>query len=558
MKWIETKVYSVDFLFYHKTIHSKLRPKTSIYYYCFVASMKMSKVYEKDAAAATPETSEGEEKTNLAVPLGSSSSHAQPAPAIPFMPGSVFHANPCDFFLSMAGLLNVWLHDPSIKDIAKQIENDPSFNKMAEQFRQTFHGDGVRQFDVKRQYFLTMEQQVMQNPQLMKMAKSLGTFIMQDPSVSQMLESLSNPAKKEQLEVRMARIKENPSLKPILEEIESGGPTAMMRYWNDEDVLKKVGEALGLAVTEEATACAGHRVADSRKELQQVDEGVKDMKAKLMSLQKQQQLKEEIVKVQKAKLTSIQEKKRQLDMVFEVSRAELMSVLEQYQHNEQSEALKARLMNLREQQQEQQEQQQLINHDIFTLSQIVATAEQEVAADKQRIAPLVQVNAVLEQRLAALEPRFAAKEQATACAGHTVAYIRKKQQQFDEEVKAMKAELMSKQKQQQLKEEEVKAKKARLMKMQELQERGQLVNHDVFTMFQSVATAEQEVAALKQWTAALEPMIAAMEQRIAAMEPMIAAVEQAITMANDHTEPVRARVGVSVAVTIGVFSHVYR
>uniref|UniRef100_A0A251TIV4 Uncharacterized protein n=1 Tax=Helianthus annuus TaxID=4232 RepID=A0A251TIV4_HELAN len=501
-----------------------------------------------------------QEKTNLAVSLGSSSSHAQPAPAMPFMPGSVFHANPCDFFLSMAGLLNVWLHDPRIKDIAKQIENDPSFNKMAEQFRQTFHGDGVRQFDVKRQYFLTMEQQVMQNPQLMKMAKSLGTFIMQDPSVSQMLESLSNPAKKEQLEVRMARIKENPSLKPILEEIESGGPTAMMRYWNDEDVLKKVGEALGLAVTEEATACAGHRVADSRKlqELQQVDEGVKDMKAKLMSLQKQQQLKEEIVKVQKAKLTSIQEKKRQLDMVFEVSRAELMSVLEQYQHNEQSEALKARLMNLREQQQEQQEQQQLINHDIFTLSQIVATAEQEVAADKQRIAPLVQVNAVLEQRLAALEPRFAAKEQATACAGHTVAYIRKKQQQFDEEVKAMKAELMSKQKQQQLKEEEVKAKKARLMKMQELQERGQLVNHDVFTMFQSVATAEQEVAALKQWTAALEPMIAAMEQRIAAMEPMIAAVEQAITMANDHTEPVRARVGVSVAVTIGVFSHVYR
>ncbi|KAL9994369.1 hypothetical protein Hdeb2414_s0920g00961081 [Helianthus debilis subsp. tardiflorus] len=497
-------------------------------------------------------------KTNLAVSLGSSTSHAQPAPAMPFMPGSVFHANPCDFFLSMAGLLNVWLHDPRIKDIAKQIENDPSFNKMAEQFRQTFHGDGIRQFDIKRQYFLTMEQQVMQNPQLMKMAKSLGTFIMQDPSVSQMLENLSNPAKKEQLEVRMARIKENPSLKPILEEIESGGPTAMTRYWNDEDVLKKVGEAVGLAVTEEATACAGHRVADSRKlqELQQLDEGVKAMKAKLMSLQKQQQLKEENVKVQKAKLTSIQEKKRQVDMVFEVSRAELMSVLEQYQHNEQSEALKARLMNLREQ---QQEQQQLINHEIFTLSQIVATAEQEVAADKQRIAPLVQMNAFLEQRLAALEPRFAAKEQATACAGHPVAYIRKKQQQLDEEVKAMKAELMSKQKQQQqLKEEEVKAKKARLMKMQELQERGQLVNHDVFTMFQSVATAEQEVAALKQWTAALEPMIAAMEQRIAAMEPMIAAVEQAITMANDRTEPVRARVGVSVAVTIGVFCHVYR
>ncbi|MFS7979027.1 hypothetical protein Hanom_Chr10g00922521 [Helianthus anomalus] len=359
-------------------------------------------VNEKDAAAATPETSVGEAKTNLAVSLGSSSSDAQPKPAMPFMPGSVFHANPCDFFLSMAGLLNVWLHDPSIKDVAKQIEKDPSFNKMAEQFRQTFHGgdDGVCQFDVKRQYFLTMEQQVMRNPQLMKMAKSIGTFIMQNPSVSQMLESLSNPAKKEQLEVRMARIKENPSLKPILEEIESGGPTAMMRYWNDEEVLKKVGEAMGLAVTEDATASAGHTVAYIRKKVQQLDEEVKATKAELMSKQKQQQQQlkeEEEVKAKKAKLTSIQEESHQFDIMdCEAARAEFMRILEQYhQHNEQSEALKARL-------------------------------------------------------------------------------------------------------------------------------------------------------------------IAAMEQRIAAMEPMIAAVEQAITMANDRTEPVRARVGVSVAVTIGVFSHVYR
>ncbi|MFS8000922.1 hypothetical protein Hanom_Chr13g01184261 [Helianthus anomalus] len=47
--------------------------------------------------------------------------------------------------------------------------------------------------------------------------------------MSQILESVSNPAKEEQLEKRMARIKENPYLKPILEEIESSGPTAMMR-----------------------------------------------------------------------------------------------------------------------------------------------------------------------------------------------------------------------------------------------------------------------------------------------------------------------------------------
>lgn len=47
--------------------------------------------------------------------------------------------------------------------------------------------------------------------------------------MSSMLASLSNPAQSEQLEAQMAHIKEDPSLKPILEEIERGGPSAMMR-----------------------------------------------------------------------------------------------------------------------------------------------------------------------------------------------------------------------------------------------------------------------------------------------------------------------------------------
>lgn len=134
---------------------------------------------------------------------------------------------------------------------------------MAQQLQQTFQGasvdDGIPQFD-SQQYYTTM-QQVMQNPQFMTMAERLGNalmqvcesfhesvimcfysllmcnimiicclfFFQQDPSMSTMLESFSNPANKDQLEERMARIKEDPSLKPILEEIESGGPAAMMR-----------------------------------------------------------------------------------------------------------------------------------------------------------------------------------------------------------------------------------------------------------------------------------------------------------------------------------------
>lgn len=48
--------------------------------------------------------------------------------------------------------------------------------------------------------------------------------------MSSMLESFTNPSNKDQLEERMARIKEDPSLKHILDEIETGGPTAMMRF----------------------------------------------------------------------------------------------------------------------------------------------------------------------------------------------------------------------------------------------------------------------------------------------------------------------------------------
>lgn len=134
---------------------------------------------------------------------------------------------------------------------------------MAEQLQKTFQGAAVEEsvpnFD-SQQYYSTM-QQVMQNPQFMTMAERLGNALMQvnvvwaldflmrndsslsdrhmisllfklqDPSMSGMLESLSNPAQKEQIEERMARIKEDPSLKPILEEIESGGPAAMMRSY---------------------------------------------------------------------------------------------------------------------------------------------------------------------------------------------------------------------------------------------------------------------------------------------------------------------------------------
>ncbi|KAH7554304.1 hypothetical protein ACOSQ2_028826 [Xanthoceras sorbifolium] len=187
----------------------------------------------------------------------------------PPQPG--FPPNPFDFS-AMSGLLN----DPSIKELAENIAKDPAFNSMAEQLQKTFQGatvdDGMPQFD-SQQYYSTM-QQVMQNPQFMTMAERLGNALMQDPSMSTMLESLSNPTQKDQLEERMARIKEDPSLKPILDEIETGGPTAMMKYWNDKDVLQKLGEAMGLAVGGDAATSAENSALDESEEGGNEDESI--------------------------------------------------------------------------------------------------------------------------------------------------------------------------------------------------------------------------------------------------------------------------------------------
>lgn len=47
--------------------------------------------------------------------------------------------------------------------------------------------------------------------------------------MSPFLDAFSNPETAEHFTERMARMKEDPELKPILDEIDAGGPPAMMK-----------------------------------------------------------------------------------------------------------------------------------------------------------------------------------------------------------------------------------------------------------------------------------------------------------------------------------------
>ncbi|KAI3930179.1 hypothetical protein MKW92_029345 [Papaver armeniacum] len=58
----------------------------------------------------------------------------------------------------------------------------------------------------------------------------------------------STSISQEDLEELMTSVKEDPYLKTILEDIETGGPTVMMRYLNDSEITQKLALAMGFGV----------------------------------------------------------------------------------------------------------------------------------------------------------------------------------------------------------------------------------------------------------------------------------------------------------------------
>ncbi|KAK4759860.1 hypothetical protein SAY87_022991 [Trapa incisa] len=79
---------------------------------------------------------------------------------------------------------------------------------------------------------------LLEAPALIRLARCIGPEWLL-PFTTLFL-NLGNPMQKEQIELRMAQTKEDPDLKNILEEMETGGPAAMMRFGQPKNLLVSI------------------------------------------------------------------------------------------------------------------------------------------------------------------------------------------------------------------------------------------------------------------------------------------------------------------------------
>ena len=141
------------------------------------------------------------------------------------------------------------LEDPAIKDMAKQIAEDPSFKTMAENMQSAMANGGMPGMlggaggaaaagpmgmppGLDPAAAMEAMQGVMQNPAFMQMAEKLGKSMMADPAMANMMSQMQDPETTEKMKAKMEALKEDPEMADIMKEIESGGPAAMMKYWN--------------------------------------------------------------------------------------------------------------------------------------------------------------------------------------------------------------------------------------------------------------------------------------------------------------------------------------
>lgn len=172
--------------------------------------------------------------------------------------------------------------DPNIRRMTEAIAQDPMFQEMAKEMQESMlaggmgglnlgergaeesedagtanagsggaAGPGMPAIDPTK--YMEAMQRVMQNPEFMAAAESLGKGLLSQsmsPDDIAMLEVFQNPANQEALKSRLEGLKEDPELADVMKDIEENGQGALMKYMNDPEIMSKVGRKFQEAMSD--------------------------------------------------------------------------------------------------------------------------------------------------------------------------------------------------------------------------------------------------------------------------------------------------------------------
>lgn len=99
--------------------------------------------------------------------------------------------------------------------------------------------------DMKAQQMQKMEE-MMQNPAVAAQMKAMEEAMVK-PEVQQEMATMAATMQNPKFQEQVAALREDPELKPLFDQIRSGGPLAMMKAMQDPEFLAKIGSKLNLS-----------------------------------------------------------------------------------------------------------------------------------------------------------------------------------------------------------------------------------------------------------------------------------------------------------------------
>jgi hypothetical protein len=154
-------------------------------------------------------------------------------------------------------MLQQMMNDPNIRRMTEAISQDPMFQEMAKEMQEAMLSGGMEGMNlgenaaapqmpgVDPSKYMDAFSRVMENPEFMAAAESLGKGIMEqsmDQESLSMFQMFQNPENQAALKSKMEELKDDPELGEMMKDIEVNGQSAMMKYMNDPEMMSKMGK----------------------------------------------------------------------------------------------------------------------------------------------------------------------------------------------------------------------------------------------------------------------------------------------------------------------------